>query len=47
MFFFKASGSVEVAWHLHQWGDTVEVKEPTELRGLVAAQIGDSLRILP
>jgi predicted DNA-binding transcriptional regulator YafY len=33
---FRASGWIEMAWHLYQWGDTVEVIEPPELREMVA-----------
>jgi predicted DNA-binding transcriptional regulator YafY len=29
---FSASGWVEMAWHLHKWGDMVEVIEPAILR---------------
>lgn len=32
---FKASGHLEMAWHLYQWGDQVEVIEPPALRVLV------------
>ncbi|TCO72403.1 helix-turn-helix transcriptional regulator [Rhodovulum euryhalinum] len=33
---FHASGWLEMAWHLYQWGDRVEVLEPEGLRALVA-----------
>jgi len=29
---FQAGGLLEMAWHLYQWGDAVEVLEPDELR---------------
>ncbi|MCO8146601.1 WYL domain-containing protein [Rhodovulum tesquicola] len=32
---FRASGWLEMAWHLYQWGDKVEVLEPDGLRELV------------
>jgi len=32
---FKASGHLEMAWHLYSWGDKVEVLEPKALRDLV------------
>ncbi|MAW85911.1 MAG: DeoR family transcriptional regulator [Phyllobacteriaceae bacterium] len=32
---FKASGWLEMAWHLYQWGDHVEVLAPHQLRDLV------------
>lgn len=34
---FTAGGWLEMAWHLYQWGDAVEVIAPAELRGLVEA----------
>lgn len=33
---FRASGWVEMAWHLYQWGDMVAVIEPNELRDMAA-----------
>ncbi|WP_101068021.1 helix-turn-helix transcriptional regulator [Roseovarius salinarum] len=32
---FMASGHMEMAWHLYQWGDQVEVVSPTALREMV------------
>ena len=32
---FHAAGWLEMAWHLYQWGDKVEVVEPEGLRALV------------
>ncbi|GGJ36265.1 WYL domain-containing protein [Sphingopyxis bauzanensis] len=32
---FKASGHVEMAWHLYAWGSTVEVVEPAGLAAMV------------
>lgn len=32
---FEASGWLEMAWHLYQWGDTVEVLAPEGLRDMV------------
>ncbi|WP_444455325.1 helix-turn-helix transcriptional regulator [Rhodobacter capsulatus] len=32
---FEAAGWLEMAWHLYQWGDAVEVLEPEGLRALV------------
>lgn len=32
---FHAAGWLEMAWHLYQWGDTVEVIAPGALRGMV------------
>lgn len=34
---FEASGHLEMAWHLYQWGDQVEVLAPDALRKIVAA----------
>ncbi len=33
---FRAAGALEMAWHLYQWGDKVEVLEPARLRDMVA-----------
>ena len=32
---FKASGHIEMAWHLYAWGSTVEVVEPRALAAMV------------
>ena len=32
---FQASGWLEMAWHLYQWGDAVEVLEPEGLRAMI------------
>jgi len=32
---FKAAGWLEMAWHLYQWGDKVEVIAPAGPRALV------------
>ena len=32
---FTAAGWLEMAWHLYQWGDTVEVIAPDGLRALI------------
>lgn len=34
---FEASGWLEMAWHLHSWGDSVEVVAPAGLKRLIAA----------
>ena len=44
---FRASGWVEMAWHLCKWGDAVEVLEPPELREMAAAWQNDSIGVLP
>lgn len=44
---FRASGWVEMAWHLCKWGDTVEVLEPPELREMVARHPREALGPLP
>ena len=31
---FRAGGLLEMAWHLYQWGDAVEVLEPEELKAI-------------
>jgi predicted DNA-binding transcriptional regulator YafY len=32
---FKASGHLEMSWHLYAWGDNVEVIKPTKLATMV------------
>lgn len=44
---FRASGWVEMAWHLFKWGDTVDVLEPPELREMVARHPREVLGPLP
>ncbi len=44
---FTASGWVEMAWHLYQWGDKVEVISPAELRDLVQGHQRGDVGVLP
>jgi len=44
---FRASGWVEMAWHLCKWGDTVEVLEPPELREMVSRHPQETSGPLP
>lgn len=44
---FRASGWLEMAWHLYQWGDRVEVLEPDGLRQLVAGYRRGDFEALP
>uniref|UniRef100_UPI0040479D3D helix-turn-helix transcriptional regulator n=1 Tax=Yoonia sp. TaxID=2212373 RepID=UPI0040479D3D len=44
---FRASGWVEMAWHLSQWGDEVDVVEPREMKEMLIACRGGSVRVLP
>jgi len=44
---FRASGWLEMAWHLYQWGDTVEVLAPPELRAMVEAHRRPDFDALP
>jgi predicted DNA-binding transcriptional regulator YafY len=44
---FRASGWVEMAWHLYQWGDMVEVLEPPKLRALVGERQHFAFVVLP
>jgi predicted DNA-binding transcriptional regulator YafY len=44
---FTASGWVEMAWHLYQWGDKVEVVAPAELRELVKGHQRGDVGVLP
>lgn len=44
---FCASGWVEMAWHLHKWGDMVEVLEPPKLRAMVFGPETETLGVFP
>jgi predicted DNA-binding transcriptional regulator YafY len=44
---FKASGWIEMVWHLYQWGDQVEVVEPHALRVMVEGFQRGDLGVLP
>jgi predicted DNA-binding transcriptional regulator YafY len=44
---FRASGHLEMAWHLYQWGDHVEVLAPAPLREMVSAHRRGDFPSLP
>jgi predicted DNA-binding transcriptional regulator YafY len=44
---FHASGQLEMAWHLYQWGDQVQVLQPPELAALVALHRRSDFAALP
>ena len=44
---FTASGWVEMAWHLYQWGDSVDVIEPAELRDMVQGYQRGDVGVVP
>lgn len=44
---FKAAGWLEMAWHLYQWGDSVEVVAPVELRNMVHSARRSDFNALP
>lgn len=44
---FHAAGHLEMAWHLYQWGDQVEVLAPEALRTLVAPHRRPDFPALP
>lgn len=44
---FEASGHLEMAWHLYQWGDQVEVLAPDVLGDMVAAHRRSDFPALP
>ena len=44
---FEASGWLEMAWHLYQWGDTVEVLAPDGLRAMVEEHRRSDFEALP
>ncbi|WP_018699906.1 helix-turn-helix transcriptional regulator [Amorphus coralli] len=44
---FRASGHLEMAWHLYQWGDSVEVIKPKAVADLVAGHQRPDFPALP
>ncbi len=44
---FVASGWLEMAWHLYQWGDSVEVVHPPQLANMVKGFQRDDFNALP
>jgi predicted DNA-binding transcriptional regulator YafY len=44
---FRASGHLEMAWHLYQWGDAVEVLAPEALRRMVEGHRRGDFPALP
>lgn len=44
---FKASGHLEMCWHLYQWGDQVEVLAPSELAEMVSGYKRSDFEGLP
>lgn len=44
---FRASGHYEMAWHLYQWGDTVEVIAPKAVADLVKGHRRKDFTVLP
>lgn len=44
---FHASGQLEMAWHLYQWGDAVEVLAPEALRDMIAKHKRGDFPALP
>ncbi|MEQ9696089.1 WYL domain-containing protein [Shimia sp. SDUM112013] len=44
---FRAGGWLEMAWHLYQWGDCVEVVAPAELAAMVHPARRDDFDALP
>ena len=44
---FRASGHLEMAWHLYCWGDAVEVLQPERLRQLVSLHQRNDFQSLP
>ncbi len=44
---FEASGWLEMAWHLYQWGDAVEVLAPEGLRAMVEGHRRSDFEALP
>lgn len=43
---FRSGGLREMCWHLFRWGNTVEVKSPSELKTMLQAMVFDAKKIL-
>ena len=41
---FRASGMLELAWHLFSWGERIEILAPDSLRGLMLAELNAALK---
>jgi predicted DNA-binding transcriptional regulator YafY len=44
---FRASGHLEMAWHLYTWGDSVQVIAPDRLRDMVEGHRRGDFTALP
>lgn len=44
---FRASGLLEMCWHLYMWGDAVEVMSPPELERMVSGYRRDDFPSMP
>ncbi|MGN6210516.1 helix-turn-helix transcriptional regulator [Asticcacaulis sp.] len=44
---FRASGHIEMCWHLYAWGDAIEVLAPQALIDLVQHHRRDDFKVLP
>ena len=44
---FFASGHLEMAWHLYQWGDAVDVLAPEALKAMVVSRRRSDFPALP
>ena len=42
---FKASGELEILWHIFKWGDNVKIIAPTKLRGKYINMLEDVLKV--
>ena len=43
---FRASGMLELAWHLFAWGDKVEIVQPARLKTVMAGELAAAQRAL-
>ena len=41
---FRASGMLELAWHLFTWGDKVRIEAPQALKDMMAGELDAALR---
>ena len=41
---FKASGELEILWHIFKWGDSVKIVGPTKLKKMYVEYLGNVLK---
>ena len=42
---FKASGELEILWHIFKWGDKVKIAAPTKLKKMYVEYLENVLKV--